>query len=329
MYSKVYVLDVRVRAIAGHHKMTEEDYGLPPGTLPPENVATRGQLKTVEKELLKAPERLRKRTDRALEKGVKVASGAVFTQDQLQPVLDDLNAIKRDYEDVINEICDKLEESVKACMKNAPNYADSIRKYAPTVNYIRRRMSYDINVYRMAVPTDDPHTDLLQQTLSRSSNDITARLIDEVAAEVSDFHKSSFVKTGKLVKQSVGTFRRKLLPKIQSFSLLDSTLQPIWAYLDTFVKDVISTIDSQPKGSKFIEGSELLTFEQRIKKLMTAEAMQALISAAPRPSGIRATARAPEPVASPQPARPRALPERPTHSESSQDAQRPLRRVSF
>lgn len=330
MYPKVYVISVSVRSIAGRHKMTEEDYGLPAGTLPPEDLATLGNLITVDPDLLLEPEALRKRTNRVLENGVKVASGAVFTEGQLKETLDDLQAIQKDYEAAIQTIVDNFEDSLDQRTREHTEYADLIRKYAPDVNYVKRRMSYHINVYKLAVPVDDPHASILADTLNRSDNDITKRLIEEVAEFAVKFHKASFEKTKKLVKQSVGTLRRKLLPKVQSFSLLDASLKPVWVFLDAFVQDVISTIDAKPKGEACIEGPDLAPFEARIQQVMTTKGIKSLLAAPSQPTNNvlpNDSQPPPEPAQRPLPVNP--LQKRPEVSDSSRDERRPLRRVSF
>jgi len=330
MYPKVYVVSVNVCSIAGRHKMTEEDYGLPPGTLPPEELATLGNLITVDPDLLKEPEALRKRTNRVLENGVRVASGAVFTEGQLKETLDQLEAIQKDYEAAIQTIVDNFEDSLEQRMEEHTKYAALIRKYAPDVNYVKRRMSYHINVYKMAVPMDDPHANILANTLRRSDNDISKRLIEEVAEFAVKFHEASFRKTKKLVKQSVGRLRTKLLPKIQSFALLDSSLRPVWSHLDAFARDVVTTIDAQPKGGAFIDGPDLVPFETRIKQVMTTQGIQSLLAATPQASSFpKAPDSRPSPVSAEKPRDVTPLPKRPSTAAPSPDGHRPVRRISF
>ena len=330
MYPKVYVISVSVRSIAGRHKMTEEDYGLPPGTLPPEDLATLGNLITVDPELLKEPERLRKRTDRILKNGVKVGVGAVFTEGQLKDTHDQLESIKVEYEQAIQTIIDNFEDSLEARITEHSKYGDLIRKYAPDVSYVKRRMGYDINVCKLAVPVDDPHADVLAKTLKRGNNDISKRLIEEVAEAVVKFHKASFQETKKLVKQSVNKLKNKLLPKIQSFALLDASLKPVWCHLDAFVRDVVTTIDAQPKGEAWIEGDALVPFETRIKHLMTTRGIQSLIETAPAPTGFPATPATREASASPEkPPAVAPLPKRPAPVAPSSDGRRQVRRISF
>ena len=310
--------------------MTEEDYGLPPGTLPPEELATLGNLITVDPALLKEPEALRKRTNRILENGVKVASGAVFTEGQLNETLDELNAIRTEYEKAIQTIVDNFEDSLEERMKEHTKYASLIRKYAPDVNYVKRRMSYHINVYKMAVPVDDPHADILANTLRRSDNDISRRLIEEVSEFAVKFHKASFQETKKLVKQSILKLRKQLLPKIQRFSLLDASLKPIWDYLDEFVRDVTTTIDAQPKGQKLIDGPDLVPFETRIRNVMTTNGIEELIAATPAQNTMPSAQLESEPQVKADPPRPvPPLKKRPMPSAPSSDGRREIRRVSF
>ncbi|MEI2419730.1 DUF3150 domain-containing protein, partial [Arthrospira platensis SPKY2] len=213
----------------------------PPGTLPPEELATLGHLITVDKKLLAPFEKLRARVKRLLaSKGVRVGMGTVVTSADLQPLMYELTALKKEFYDSKAALVAVFDNSIAERIAENPAYGDLIRRYAPDVRRVERRLSFDIDVYKFDVPEQDPNQGLLTTTLQRSGNDISKRLIREVADFVENMHSVSIGKTKRLVKHNIGPLRDTLLPKIKSFQLLDSSLAPVSKHLEAFIVDATS-----------------------------------------------------------------------------------------
>lgn len=329
MYASVYVIEVPIHSISGTHSISEEDLGLQPGTLPPEELATLGNLIVVNKETLAPGEKLRAKTKRLLASvGVKVGMGTVVTSADLTTVTDQLETIKTEFYSWKAEFLANFDTELQKRVSEHPKYAALIKQYAPDIKRIERRLSYDIDVYKFEVPEGDPNQPMLAKTLSRSGNDITKRLLREVADFVSNSYKGSIEKSQKLVKQNLGPLRDTLLPKIKSFQLLDSSLVPISAHLEAFIDDVAAAIDAQPKGHAFVDGSDLKPFEARMNQLRSVAAIETLMANAPRTSGFKTST----PAATEAPSKPadaptktQQLPKRPSHVPASNgQARRPV-----
>jgi len=287
MYANVYVVDVSLNLIAGTHSITEADLGLSPGTLPPDDLATLGNLWVVNKKLLDTGKALRAKTKRLLASvGVKVGCGTVVTAADLQDLTDSLEAIKTEFYDWKDTFVSSFESELDDWVSAHPEYADLIRRYAPDLKRVERRLSYHIDVYKFAVPPSDPNHQVLEKTLKRSGNDISKRLLREIADFCADSHMGSIQKSGRLVKQNLGPLRDTLLPKIKSFQLLDSSLSAVSSHLESFLCDVSSFIDSQPKGEKYLKGSDLVPFEERLSRLCSVTTIEQLISASPKRSSV-------------------------------------------
>ena len=92
-YTDVYIINPVIRSISGRHTITESDLGLPPGTLPPEDVASIGSLITVDKEVLRPFNSVRTATKRLCEsKGVRVGMGTAVPGPELQATMAALEA---------------------------------------------------------------------------------------------------------------------------------------------------------------------------------------------------------------------------------------------
>jgi len=330
MYANVYVLDVPVHSISGTHSITEEDLGLAPGTLPPEDLATLGNLIVVDRKLLAPGEKLRAKKNRYLASvGVKTGVGTVVTDADLQSTLNRLEEIRKDFYDWKSDFLSRLPAELDKRVAEHPEYAELIRRYSPDLNRIQRRLSFEIDVYKIDVPVTDPNRSVLAKTLNRDANDISKRLIKEIADFVENAHKVSIQKSQKLCKQNMGPLRDTLLPKIKSFQLLDSSLRAVSEHLEAFIKDVVVAIDMQPSGSAAIEGSDLKKFEARMNQLRSVSAIEALIANAPRSNDLATPAPKPAPVPASKESTPKRsgqLPKRPHASPVQQDsmARRPV-----
>ncbi|HRP04370.1 MAG TPA: DUF3150 domain-containing protein [Opitutaceae bacterium] len=314
MYHSVYVVDVKIRSIAGTHSITEEDLGLPPGTLPPEDLATLGNLITVDKKALAPGEKYRARTKRLVSsKGVKVGLGTVVTPADLNPLVDELKDFQKAFYDWKADFVASLPALIAARAAENPEYAELITRYAPDVRRVERRLSYDIDVFKFDVPGDDPNHGLLANTLQRSGNDISRRLLREVADFVENVHSVSIGKTKRLVKHNLGPLRDTLLPKIKSFQLLDSSLAPVATHLESLIVDVTSAIDARPGGNAFLEGSHLAPFEKRLNALRSVNGIEGLMASRPATTDTFVARPAAAPKAPPEPPVapvPRSLPKR-------------------
>jgi len=333
MYGTVYVFDVPIRSISGTHSMTEEDLGFPAGTMPPEDLATMSSLKVVDKKLLAPIEKLRAQTKRYLSSvGVRVGMGTVVTAPDFQRVKDYLEVLKGEFYAEKTKLLSCFQAELTKRIDENPKFADLIRKYAPDVRNIERRLSYDIDVYNIQVVPSDPNKDALAQTLQRDGNNWSKRILTEVAEFVSSSYEGSIQKSQKLVKQNMGPLRETLLPKIRSFQLLDSSLVAVSAHLESFITDVCAAIDANPKGRAFIDGPELKPFEVRMNQLRSVGAIQALIASSPKQDGFaivpKEDTKVAVPTAPPAPVS-RTLKPRTDQPTRSQDGRAPLVPISF
>lgn len=314
MYHSVYVINVPIRSISGTHTITEEDLGLAPGTLPPEDLATLGSLITVDRKLLAPIEKFRARARRLLvATGVKVGMGTVVTEPDIQDLVDQLKAIQREFYDAKADLLARFDKNLAERASEHPAYASLLNKHAPDIRYVERRLSFDIDIYKFEVPKDDPNRDLLTGTLSRSGNNISKRLVREIADFCEGVHKVSIQAAGKLVKHNLGPLRETLLPKVKSFQLLDRTLAAVVTHLEAFIADATSAIDARPDGNAFLEGVHLAPFESRLNQLRSATGIESLMAS--QPSATLPVAR-PSPPSQiqadlPAVAHARALPKRP------------------
>lgn len=322
----IYIVNVPIRSIAGTHSITEEDLGLKPGTLPPDEIATLGNLKVV-REVLRPINAIRQKTKRLLQAGVKVGMGTALTESQLRPVKDTLDEFKAEFERERQNVIDNLDQEIEERIAEHPQYEHLIRKYAPYIkNRVEQRLAFHIDIYRMSVPPNDPNKDLLDKTMSRRGNNLSERLVCEVS-EFAEGIQQSISKSDKLVRQTLRRMTDQLVPKVKSFELLDSSLSAISKYVELFIKDAHTALDAKSTGAVFLDGPELAPFEERLKVLRDVSSIKNLIAAAPKPSSWSTqAARTPAPPQQQSEApRESRLPKRPKVTPAGQsDRARPV-----
>lgn len=329
-YASVYVINVPIHSISGTHSISEDDIGLPTGTLPPDDLATMGHLIVVDKKLLAPIGKLRAQTKRLLaSKGVKAGMGTVVTAADLPALIKDLELIKTEFYSAKSDLLTSFDSELQKRINEHPEYASLIERYAPDIRYIERRLSYDIDTYRFEVRADDPHADILSTTLQRDGNDITSNLLREIATFVDQAYVTSIQNSGRISKANLVSLNRTLLPKIKSFQLLNRSLVTVGDHLERLIKDIDAFISARPKGAAFIDGVDLQPFEKRLNQLRSPESIRSLMSSTSVVDNSLGTPARP-PVVQPElvaQSAPVSLPKRPPKELSRNDDTAPKRKV--
>jgi hypothetical protein len=299
-FNDVYVVNVVVSCIGGRHGITEEDLGLPKGTLPPHDVASLGNLITVTPDELRAFNTLRARARRVLDTGVSVGLGACFTGQQLPEKLDQLKKIEEEYLSLRSDFISRYAEIVEAHAATHPKYGHLIRARAPSLTYVEGQIGFRTDVMKLAIGSDDPNEGVLLETLKRPENDIGARLLWETAEFTRSVYDRSIKDVTAVSKRSLGSLRDTLLPKLKSFAVLDSRTRPVAALLEGLLNETDRQLASIPRGQeKGLTGPAFDRFMTQFRVLMSVELMEA--HAAAHPHVALAPVTAPRPVPSPVP----------------------------
>jgi hypothetical protein len=312
-YSDVYIVNPVVRSISGRHTITESDLGLPAGTLPPEDVASIGSLITVDKEVLRPFNAIRTATKRLCEsKGVRVGMGTAVPGPELQPVMTALEKLKDEFYEAKRGFLADFLRLLDERADSHPQYANLIKARAPSFDYVDRRMHYDIDVYKLAVPNADPNSDLLTRTLVRQGNDIGSRLFEEAAEFVKDAYERTMKDSGTVVRRNLAPFRDTLLPKLRSFQLLDTRCRPAADLLEQMLTQAEHALNQIPRGQeRGLAGSEYDQFMSVFRVFLNADLLEAHVAAHKSVTPAPAAMPTPPPTPTPQPANTVRLPKRP------------------
>ena len=280
-YTDVYIVNPVVRSIAGRHTITEADLGLPIGTLPPEDVASIGSLITVDKEVLRPFNAIRSATKRLCEsKGVRVGMGTAVPGPELQATMAALEKLKDEFYEAKRSFLADFLRHLDERAESHPQYASLIKARAPSFDYVDRRMHYDIDVYKLAVPNADPNSTVLSRTLARQGNDIGSRLFEETAEFVKDAYERTMKDSGTVVRRNLAPFRDSLLPKLRSFQLLDSRCRPAADLLEQMLTQAEHVLNQIPRGQeRGLAGSDYDQFMGVFRVFLSADLLEAHVAA--------------------------------------------------
>lgn len=280
-YSDVYIINPVIRGISGRHTITESDLGLPPGTLPPEDVASIGSLITVDKEVLRPFNAIRSATKRLCEsKGVRVGMGTAVPGPELQATMAALEKLKDEFYEAKRSFLADFLRHLDERAESHPQYASLIKARAPSFDYVDRRMHYDIDVYKLAVPNADPNSTVLSRTLARQGNDIGSRLFEETAEFVKDAYERTMKDSGTVVRRNLAPFRDSLLPKLRSFQLLDSRCRPAADLLEQMLTQAEHVLNQIPRGQeRGLAGSHYDQFMGVFRVFLSADLLEAHVAA--------------------------------------------------
>ena len=280
-YSDVYIINPVIRGISGRHTITESDLGLPPGTLPPEDVASIGSLITVDKEVLRPFNAIRAATKRLCEsKGVRVGMGTAVPAAELQATVGPLEKLKDEFYQAKQKFLADFMQHLTARAESHPQYANLIKARAPSYEYVDRRMHYDIDVYKLAVPTGDPNSPVLTRTLARQGNDIGRRLFEETAEFVCEAYERTMRTSATVVRRNLAPFRDTLLPKLRSFQLLDSRLRPAADLLEQMLNQAEQALHQIPRGQdRGLAGADYDRFMDIFQVFMSPNLLEAHVAA--------------------------------------------------
>jgi hypothetical protein len=193
-----------------------------------------------------------------------------------------------------------------------PRYANLIKARAPSFDYVDRRMHYDIDVYKLAVPNADPNSAVLTRTLARQGNDIGSRLFEETAEFARDAYERTLRDSGTVVRRNLAPFRDTLLPKLRSFELLDSRCRPAADLLEQMLKQAEHALHQIPRGQeRGLAGADYDQFMSVFRVFLSADLLEAHVAAHPSVTPAPAAMPVPRAVPMPPPVTTACLPKRP------------------
>jgi hypothetical protein len=282
-YAGVYIIRPVINSISGRHTITEEDLGLPKGTLPPDDVASLGSLITVDKEHLKPFNSIRTRTKRLCEsKGVRVGLGTVIPSTELRATLDQLEDLKDEFYKEKEKFLKTFSDNLNARLESHKKYANLIQASAPSKDYVDQRMHFAIDTLKVSDPSGDPNSSVLSSTLTRPGNDIGHRLFQETVDFVQSAYNRSFKDTAKVVRRNLTPFRESLLPKLRSFQLLDSRCRTVADHVEQMLADAEIALKALPHDEeKAITGPAYDHFLDQLNRMRSLPDLEALANSKP------------------------------------------------
>ncbi len=245
---------------------------------PPEDLATLGSLIVVDKKCLRPFERIRTAAKRTLEnRGVGVGLGTVVMSTDYAALKADLNLLQSEFYAEKQKLIDTFDGMLVGRLTAHPDYAKLIKQYAPSTRYVENRLSFEIDTIKLDAGANDANARDLSDTLSRDSNNVRIRLIEEIASFIDDTLEGSIEKEQRVVKANLNPISKTLLPKIKSFALLHAEFQRVHMHIEKHVTNARNILDTRPSGAVFLELELYDEFVAALSKVRTIQGVQAFL----------------------------------------------------
>lgn len=250
----VVFITPRISLYTGTFRIEESDLGVTKGTLPPKELATLGSMRECSKELLSKGLAIKQAAHRACkEAGIPTNYGFAVHVDHVRDIMSTLESQRMEFLDWKRELLDAIYDDREALCKEFPQYETAIRSKGKSLDYIRAQISFDIDLLRVNMVSDDDN-DPLNDSTKGVFNGLSRGLFETVR----DFTEEIFrdKKDGNIYVRTLTPFRDELLPKLRRFAFLDGRA----TVLADKLKVVLDAADTQfafiKRGKKVLHGSE-------------------------------------------------------------------------
>lgn len=273
---EMYVINLSIESVGGTRKVSEEDLGLPTGTLPPHDVACLPSLITLDRNILRPGHNIYGRAKRLCEKeAFTLGLGVIVEGDRLDYLIGELEKLQREYMDWKEEVLAEYTPALEKRIQEKPEYAKLLKAFAPALEYVKNRIKFEIDVTRITISDSDPHIDKLRKTLSRSNNNIYGVVVKEVVREFCRLRNSwsNAAKKGATSRNIPPVFDL-LIPKMSGVAVINKEVKPLLALVQSTLTDAMNAFELMPKNqTKILVGADAKLFFDRLALLTNEDSL--------------------------------------------------------
>ncbi len=225
--SNVAILDKTVCILlcvhlwSGRRRLSAEDLGPQARNLPPADLASLGSLKLCDPNQLTRLNSIKHAAERDLEKRcVRFLGGYATEETQVSSLVSRLQAHQARFEQQAQAFVDRLHTEIEAWIAQHPPWAGVIRKALPDPAYVRGRLQFAYQVFRVGVAADD-HQAEVNQGLLEATGGLSGQLFREIEQEARTTWEKSFqgrVAVGQKALRPIFSLQQKL-QELQSSTL--------------------------------------------------------------------------------------------------------------
>ncbi|WP_419788114.1 DUF3150 domain-containing protein [Pseudodesulfovibrio sp.] len=241
------VLNLDVNIWTARKKLTPADlYG---AELPPEELASLGSKKICDPKELRIFGTLKARAVNLLDRtGVRFLGGWGIPEDKADEIVPELTAIKEDFLNAKEQFLNRYDQAVKDWIDQHPGWERLIGSSSVSADYVRNRLAFRWQFFKLLPPTDN----VVGHGLQNEVSELGGTLFGEVAKTAADTWQRCFEGKDKVTHKALSPLR-SIYAKLSGLSFVEPRVVPVVDLLDT-------AFNRMPKRGH-IQGSELLILQ--------------------------------------------------------------------
>ena len=227
-------------------KLRPEDLVLADGSmLPPDELAHLGNKKTIDPDLLKDFNNLKKKAERAcLKTGTRFLGGFANPKTQVSRIVQELKDIQIEFEDAKKCFLDRYETETQNWMNKHPQFKDAIRSAIEPVDSVAGKLKFSFVVFRVELPSQgDDSLAAADESLNGQIADLSDQLFHEIAQDASVLLQQSFFGKHSITARCLNAFKR-MRDKLNSLAFLDHRCMPV-------VDEIDNVLGNLPVGGPY------------------------------------------------------------------------------
>lgn len=237
----VIVVSTKISLISGTFKITEEDLGLPSGSLPPDELASLGSMKYVDPDILDPGHKIKRQVERTSKvMGLETDIGTVIPAGNFDEFVTYLEDKKKEFNQFKQTIINQIDSCIADWIAKYPKWEDQIKKKCKDSSYAAKQLDFRYQVFMLSCPKNDPNN-----PVSRSVNDFSSGLKDNLFNWVASTIKSwkgledAFQPNGFYPAFHLKKIINVIGPKLKKFEFLDGRVSILLAMIDKTVSKAL------------------------------------------------------------------------------------------
>ena len=240
-------LNLDVKIWTARKKLTPSDFG--GAELPPEELASLGSKKICDPKELRIFGTLKARAVNLLDRtGVRFLGGWGIPEDKADEIVTELTTIRADFLNAKAQFLSRYDEAVKDWIEQHPGWEALIGGSSVSADYVRSRLDFRWQFFKLVPPTDN----VVGHGLQNEVSELGGTLFDEVAKAASDTWKRCFEGKDKVTHKALSPLR-SIHSKLAGLTFVEPRVVPVVDLLDTAFNRV-------PKRG-YIHGSALVMLQ--------------------------------------------------------------------
>ena len=240
-------LNLDVNIWTARKKLIPADFG--GAELPPEELASLGSKKICDPKELRIFGTLKARAVNLLDRtGVRFLGGWGIPEEKADEIVTELTSIRADFLNAKALFLSRYDEAVKDWIVQHPGWENMIGSSSVSADYVRSRLDFRWQFFKLVPPTDN----VVGHGLQNEVSELGDTLFDEVAKAASDTWKRCFEGKDKVTHKALSPLR-SIHSKLAGLSFVEPRVVPVVDLLETAFNRV-------PKRG-YIHGSALIMMQ--------------------------------------------------------------------